>query len=65
MTKHRVLMAIALGGLLTGVRVFADERFYKSSPTQKSGYSRDVNELRARFNSDKAKVRLLMLLSPT
>lgn len=28
-------------------------------------YSTDIKELRAQFNADKGKVRLLMLLSPT
>ena len=28
-------------------------------------FSRDMKELRAQFNADKGKVRLLMLLSPT
>lgn len=28
-------------------------------------YSKDLKELRARFNGDRGKVRLLMLLSPT
>jgi len=28
-------------------------------------YSSDLNELRAKFNQDKGKVRLLLLLSPT
>jgi hypothetical protein len=65
MTKQRVLMATTLGVLLAGGLVFGGERFYKSSPPQKSGYSTDLNELRAKFNSDKGKVRLMMLLSPT
>lgn len=29
------------------------------------GYSADIKELRVRFNQDKGKVRLLLLLSPT
>lgn len=28
-------------------------------------YSKDINELRERFNQDKGKVRLLLLLSPS
>ena len=28
-------------------------------------YSSDLNQLRAKFNQDKGKVRLLLLLSPT
>lgn len=28
-------------------------------------YSNDINALRAQFNADKSKVRLLVLLSPT
>ena len=36
---------------------------YRSAPTKE--YSTDVDSLRARFNSDKGKVRLLALLSPT
>jgi hypothetical protein len=65
MTRKRFVGVIALGVLLIGLLVFAGERFYKSSPTQKSGYSTDLSELRARFNADKGKVRLLMLLAPT
>lgn len=65
MTKLRLLIAIPLGVLLAGVLVFGGERFSKSSAAQKSGYSIELNELRAKFNSDKGKVRLLMLLSPT
>lgn len=65
MPKQSVLIVITLGVLLAKALVFGGERFYKSSPTQKSGYSTDLNELRSKFNSDKGKVRLLMLLSPT
>ena len=55
MTRKRLVGSMTLGVLLIGLLVFAGERFYKSSPTQKSGYSTDLNELRARFNADKGK----------
>ncbi len=64
MTKQRLLLA-SIFGVLIAVLAFAGERVYRSSPTHKTGYSTDLKELRARFNTDKAKVRLLMLLSPT
>ncbi|GAC1445928.1 MAG: hypothetical protein NVSMB56_00700 [Pyrinomonadaceae bacterium] len=35
------------------------------TPAAARRYSTDLGELRARFNADKGKVRLLMLLSPT
>jgi hypothetical protein len=65
MTKQRILMATTLGVLLAGVLVLGRERSYKPSSPQQAGYSTDLNELRAKFNADKGKVRLLMLLSPT
>lgn len=65
MTRNRLVGIIAFGVLIAGLLLFAGERFYKSSPTQKSGYSTDLKDLQARFNADKGKVRLLMLLSPT
>lgn len=65
MTKQRVLIATMLSMILTGALVFAGERFHKSSLTQKVGHSTDLKDLRARFNANKGKVRLLMLLSPT
>ena len=37
----------------------------KSSAPPKLSYSADLNELRQRFNADKGKVRLLLILSPT
>jgi len=36
----------------------------QNTPAARS-YSDDLAELRARFNADKGKVRMLMLLSPT
>jgi hypothetical protein len=65
MTKLSVIIVITLGVFLAEALVFGGQRFYKSNPAQKPGYSTDLNGLRAKFNSDKGKVRLLMLLSPT
>lgn len=65
MTKLRVLIATTLGVVLAGALVFGRERIYVSGSPQKAGYSTDLSELSAKFNADKGKVRLLMLLSPT
>ena len=65
MTKHNLLLATALTVLLVGAVVFGRDKFYQPSRPQKSGYSSDLNDLRAKFNADKGKVRLLMLLSPS
>ncbi len=65
MTKQRLLIAATLAVLFAGVLVFGDGRLYRPSLAQKSGYTTDLNELRSKFNSDKGKVRLLMLLSPS
>ena len=37
----------------------------KASVVTKPGYSADLNELKERFNADKGKVRVLLILSPT
>ena len=42
--------------------VFIGEFVFTSSGRE---YSSDLNQLRAKFNQDKGKVRLLLLLSPT
>jgi hypothetical protein len=65
MPNQRVLIPTALTVLLTGMLAFGSGQFYKSSQSQKSEYSTDMNELRAKFNADKGKIRLLMLLSPS
>jgi hypothetical protein len=64
--NHRRLAgATVVGVLLLGLFGIGAQRFYYSSPLQKEGYSTDLTELKNRFNADKKKVRLLMLLSPT
>jgi hypothetical protein len=53
----KVLIPVALG---TVIIVLALSVFTGGKP-----YSTDLADLRKQFNSDKGKVRLLMLLSPT
>jgi hypothetical protein len=65
MTNQRVLIATTLGVLLAGGLVLAASESTSRARPQKAGYSTDLNALRAKFNADKGKVRLLMLLSPT
>ena len=65
MTNQRLLITTAVAVIVAGIFVFGGGRLSRSSAAQKSGYSNDLNELRAKFDADKGKVRLLMLLSPT
>lgn len=65
MNSRGLLCVTVLGILLIGLGAFGAQRLYDSSPSQKQGYSTDLTELKKRFNGDKKKVRLLMLLSPT
>ena len=58
--KRRYLWLSITGALLFALIVLAGYLL----GTGKS-HSSDLNELRARFNQDQGKVRLLMLLSPT
>ena len=59
MTRKKIGL-IAAGVLLLA---FAGLVVYQFSGGRE--YSTDMKELRAKFNTDKGKVRLLMLLSPT
>ncbi|MFN2516998.1 MAG: hypothetical protein ABR556_12390 [Pyrinomonadaceae bacterium] len=73
--KKKYLNPTILGLTLLAIMVFAaypDLRAKDNSPSKDfsqkvnaKGYSTDIKQLRYRFNRDKGKVRLLMLLSPT
>ena len=62
------LEPLFLGLLLLGLAIFIGFTFMDRGTgltEQQRGYSPDLNELRARFNQDRGKVRLVLLLSPT
>ena len=59
--KREFVVPGVLGLVLLALAVFVES----SSIAEGKGYSTDLKELRAEFNRDKGKVRLLLLLSPT
>lgn len=59
MTRKGIIL-IAAGVLLFALAGLVGYQFTGGKP-----YSSDMNALRAQFNADKGKVRLLVLLSPT
>jgi hypothetical protein len=65
MTWQQRMGAILVAVFLASGVGFGGLRYQSSSPSHNSGHSSDLNELRARFNRDKGKVRMLLLLSPT
>ena len=65
MTSRGLVVISVVGVLLVFSVESGAQRSHDSSPLTKEGYSADLTELKKRFNADKKKVRLLMLLSPT
>jgi hypothetical protein len=60
MKRKYLWLTLLVGGLL--VLLFLSEFMFTGNGRQ---YSSDLSQLRAQFNHDKGKVRLLLLLSPT
>ncbi|HSS21228.1 MAG TPA: hypothetical protein VLL54_14235 [Pyrinomonadaceae bacterium] len=65
MTQKRFLHRAGLGVLVLTSLLFVGACTKKSGSPPKASYSSDLNELRDRFNNDKGKVRVLLILSPT
>jgi hypothetical protein len=73
--KRRYLEAAILGLVLLAIVGLAAHPYLRAKNTSagkdlsqkvnNKGYSTDMKELRVRFNQDKGKVRLILLLSPT
>jgi hypothetical protein len=64
--KKRKIEAVILGVLLLGLAAFVGYLFIGGNKTtEQANYSADLEKLRADFNADKGKVRLVVLLSPT
>jgi hypothetical protein len=56
MTSRWLTALTVLGVLLAFVIGIGAQRFHRSGPSQQSGYSADLSELKKRFNADKKKV---------
>lgn len=65
MTKQQRVGALLVVLPLAALVAFGAIGYQRLSPSQKSQHSNDLKELRTRFNRDKGKVRMLLLLSPT
>jgi hypothetical protein len=66
--KRQFIEPVLLGLILVGLAVFAVSQLINRNGApmaENKSYSTDLNDLRAQFNQDKGKVRLLLLLSPT
>ena len=65
MIQKRFVQAVGLGVLVVALFLIIGACAKNSSLPPKVSYSSDLKELRDRFNNDKGKVRLLLILSPT
>jgi hypothetical protein len=63
--KKRFVGSIGLGAVIVVLLLIAGACSKKTSSPPPASYSTDLKELRYRFNKDKGKVRLLLILSPT
>lgn len=63
--KKRFVGAIGSGALVVALLVIAGACSKNTNSPPTVSYSTDLKELRDRFNKDKDKVRLLLILSPT
>jgi hypothetical protein len=66
--KRKILEPALLGLLIVGLFVFAISQLInrdRAPVAENKSYLTDLNDLRIKFNQDKGKVRLLLLLSPT
>jgi hypothetical protein len=66
--RRKFIEPVLLGILLLGLTAFVAYQMLNRNGvpvTEKKSYSTDLKDLRTKFNQDKGKVRLLLLLSPT
>ena len=61
----RFVGTIGLGAVVVALLLMAFACSKKTNSPPPASYSSDLKELRDRFNKDKDKVRLLLILSPT
>ena len=63
--KKQFVEAIGLCAVVVALFLMVCACSKKASSTTTVSYSTDLKELRDRFNTDKDKVRVLLILSPT
>ena len=62
---QRIVLLLGIVAVVSNPYLQSGERVVSSAVKDQKPYSTNMKELRTRFNKDKGKVRLLMLLSPT